>query len=119
MYLARPIILALWGKMQEDCCGFKATLGYSLAYTIVRHLLKKPKTEWKGGRDRRERERSCGRTIWRATLRFHIVPLQVVMNVLKGWMCIGLCMFRWAIISYQLSKKKKAKNQVRHRRSNL
>jgi len=32
------------------------------------------------------------------------VPLQVVMNILKGWMCMGLCMFRWAIISYQLDQ---------------
>jgi len=26
-------------------------------------------------------------------------------NVLKGWMCIGTCMFRWAIISYQLDQR--------------
>jgi len=27
------------------------------------------------------------------------------MNVLKGWMCTGLCMFKWAIISYQLGQR--------------
>jgi len=27
------------------------------------------------------------------------------MNILKGWMCIGLCMFRWSIISYQLGQR--------------
>jgi len=51
------------------------------------------------------RERSCGRTIRRVTLRSHAVQLQVVINVFKGWMCTGLCMFRWAIISYQLGQK--------------
>jgi len=38
---------------------------------------------------------------WRLMLRFRSVYIQVFINVLKGWMCIGLCMFRWAIISYQ------------------
>jgi len=42
----------------------------------------------------------CGERTWRLMLKFYTVPLQVVMNVLKGWMCTGLCMFRWAIISY-------------------
>jgi len=36
---------------------------------------------------------------------FHSVYLQVVMNNLKGWMCIGPCMSRWAIISYQLDQR--------------
>jgi len=44
-----------------------------------------------GGRDTRDRERSRGRTIWQVTLRFHTVPLQVAMDVFKGWMCMGLC----------------------------
>jgi len=35
---------------------------------------------------------------WRLMLRFLSVPLQVVMNVLKGWMSMS----RWAIIYYQL-----------------
>jgi len=56
----------------------------------------------KGGRDRR---RGGVETTWRLTLRFHTVPLQVVMNVLKGWMCTGLCMSRWAIVSYQLDQR--------------
>jgi len=38
-------------------------------------------------------------------LRFHSVYLQDVMNVLKGGMCTGLCLFRWAIISYQLDQR--------------
>jgi len=38
-------------------------------------------------------------------LRLHSVYLQVVMNVLKGWMCTGLCMSRWAIMSYQLDQR--------------
>jgi len=42
---------------------------------------------------------------WRLTLRFHSVYLQVAINVLKGWMCTGLCTFRWAIISYQLDQR--------------
>jgi len=37
---------------------------------------------------------------WKLTLRFHSVYLQVVMNVIKGWMCIGFCMFRWAMIYF-------------------
>jgi len=40
-----------------------------------------------------------------ADLRFHAVPLQVVMDVLKGWMYTGLCMFRWAIIFYLLDQR--------------
>jgi len=43
----------------------------------------------KGRRDRRERESSRGRRMWRLTLRFHAAPLQVVMNVFKGWMVLG------------------------------
>jgi len=31
---------------------------------------------------------------WRPMLRFLSAHLQVVMNVLKGWMCTGLCMSR-------------------------
>jgi len=38
-------------------------------------------------------------------LRFQSAPLQVVMNVFKGWICTGLCMSRWAIISYQLDQR--------------
>jgi len=66
----------------------------------------KEEEETRTERERQEgRERSRGRTIWRVTLRFHAVSLQVVTNVLKGWMCAGLCMFRWAIISYQLGQR--------------
>jgi len=54
-----------------------------------------------GGEDRREAMEKT----WRLTLRFRSVHLQVVMNVLKGWICTGLCMFRWAIISYQLGQR--------------
>jgi len=59
---------------------------------------RKRKEEKGRERKRQERrqkgERSCGRTIWRVMLRFHAVPLQVVTNVLKGWMvldfvCLG------------------------------
>jgi len=38
-------------------------------------------------------------------LRFLSAHLQVVMDILKGWMCTGLCMFRWAIIFYQLDQR--------------
>jgi len=44
--------------------------------------------DW-NGKERRGRERSQGRTIWRVMLRFHSVPLQIVTNVLKGWMVLG------------------------------
>jgi len=60
-----------------------------------------------GGRKvwrKRRRERVVWETTWKQRLRFHTVPLWVVMNVLQGWMCTGLCMFRWAIISYQLDQ---------------
>jgi len=40
-----------------------------------------------------------------ADVKIHAVSLQVVMNVLKGCMCTGPCMFRWAIISYQLDQR--------------
>jgi len=51
------------------------------------------------GRRLEETTREASERTWRLTLRFHSVYLQVVMNVLKGWMCTGLCMSRWAIIS--------------------
>jgi len=38
-------------------------------------------------------------------LRFLSAHLQAAMNILKGWMCTGLCMSRWAIISYQLDQR--------------
>jgi len=41
-------------------------------------------------------------TKWKLALRFRCVYLQVVINILKGWMCTRFCVFRWAIISYQL-----------------
>jgi len=58
-------------------------------YKIEEGLLLEKKEGWAGekfegrggdwnkqkGRDRRERERSCGRTIWQVMLRFHAVPL--------------------------------------------
>jgi len=44
-----------------------------------------------------ETERVATERTWRLTFRFHSVDLQVVMNVLKGWMCTGFCMFRWAL----------------------
>jgi len=39
---------------------------------------------------------------WRRMLRFFSAPLQIVVNVLKGWMCTGRCVSWWAVISYQL-----------------
>jgi len=54
--------------------------------------------------DWRKQEEAMERT-WRLKLRFLSVYLQVVMNILKGWMCIMLCMFRWAIISHQLDQR--------------
>jgi len=42
----------------------------------------------------RWRWQSSGGTTWKLMLRFHPVLLQVVMNILKGWMCTGICMFR-------------------------
>jgi len=46
-------------------------------------------------------------------LRFLSAHLQVVMNILKGWMCTAFCvsrwancmLSRWAIISYQLDQR--------------
>jgi len=58
-----------------------------------------------GKRRRLERKETGEETTertWRQMLRFHSTPLQIVMNVLKGWICTGLCLFVWAIISYQL-----------------
>jgi len=52
-------------------------------------LKEKEETGTEMGKRQRERERSCGRTIWRVTLRFHAAPLQVVTNVSKGWMVLG------------------------------
>jgi len=66
--------------------------------------LKGEETGTEEGRRERERERER-ETTWKLRLRFLAVPLQVVINVLKGWMCTGLCMFRWAIISYQLDQR--------------
>jgi len=49
-------------------------------------LRKRRRLEKKGGE---RRERSRGRTIWREMLRFHAVSLQVVTNVLRGWMVLA------------------------------
>jgi len=51
----------------------------------------KKEEESKGERRRQEgeRERSHGRTRWQAMLRFCSVYLQVVINVLKGWIVPG------------------------------
>jgi len=65
------------------------------------------KNEWeKNFRERRleEAEEAAERT-WRMILRFLSAHLQVVMNILKGWICTGLCMSRWATISYQLDQR--------------
>jgi len=40
-----------------------------------------------------------------ADINIPLCVLQVVMSVLKGWVCTGLSMFRWAIISYQLDQR--------------
>jgi len=56
------------------------------------------------GTEERRRQSSLG-TTRKLTLRFHAAPLQVVRNVLKGWVCTGLCMFIWTIISYQLDQR--------------
>jgi len=52
-----------------------------------------------------ERKRGAAERAWRLMLKFLSAHLQVVMNILKGWMCTGLCMSRWAIISYQLDQR--------------
>jgi len=57
--------------------------------------------DWSG----RRREEEAAERTWRQMLRFHSVYLQVVMNILKRWMCIGLCTFRWAVMSYQLDQR--------------
>jgi len=59
----------------------------------------------RGGGERGGGERGTEGQQWRLMLRFRSVYLQVVINVLKGWMCIGLCMFRWAIVFYQLGQR--------------
>jgi len=56
-------------------------------------------------RRRLEQEGEAAERTWRRMLRFLSAHLQVVMNVLKGWMCTGLYMSRWAITSYQLDQR--------------
>jgi len=63
------------------------------------------KFEGRGGDWNGETGREAMEKTWRLTLRLQSVYLQVVMNVLQGWMCMGLYMFRWAIISYQLDQR--------------
>jgi len=63
------------------------------------------KFEGRGGDWIGRGERSGAGREWKLMLRSYAVPLQVVMNVLEGWMCAGLCMIRWAITSYQLNQK--------------
>jgi len=58
-----------------------------------------------GDWSRRRLERGSHQEIMEADLSLHSVPLQVVLNVLKGWMWIGLCVSRWAILSYQLDQR--------------
>jgi len=59
------------------------------------------KFEGRGGDWNRKVEETAERT-WRLMARFHSVYLQVVINIPKGWMFTGLCMFRWESVSYQL-----------------
>jgi len=47
------------------------------------------KEEEAAGMEEGRRQQRSHRTTWRLTLRLHTVPLQVVMNVLKGWMVPG------------------------------
>jgi len=54
---------------------------------------------------RRLEQGEAAERTWRPMLRFLSAHLQVVMSVLKGWMCTALCMFRWAIIAYQLDQR--------------
>jgi len=67
------------------------------------------KEEEETGTERRKRQEREGEKPWQDNMagdvRFHAVYLQVVMSVLKRWMCTGLCMFRWAVISYQLGQR--------------
>jgi len=37
------------------------------------------------------RRREAAERTWRQMLRFLSAHLQVVMNILKGWMCTGFC----------------------------
>jgi len=60
---------------------------------------------WGWGERESERARERTERTWRRMLRFLSAHLQVVMNILKGWMCTGLCMSRWAIIAYQLDQR--------------
>jgi len=63
----------------------------------------KEEEETRGERKRQgEKQRSFGRTRWQEMLRFCSVYLQVVTNVLKGWMVPGfvclsgqLCLINW------------------------
>jgi len=56
------------------------------------------------GGDWSEGEKAAERT-WRRMLRFLSAHSQVVINIFKGWMYTGLCMFRWAIVPYQLDQR--------------
>jgi len=47
-------------------------------------------------------EEEAAESTWRRMLRFLSAHLQVVMTVLKGWMCTGFCVSRWA--KYILSR---------------
>jgi len=49
---------------------------------------------WNGKEEQTGGDREAAETKWKLTLRFHTVPLQVVINVLTGWMCTRHCMFR-------------------------
>jgi len=68
-------------------------------------LREEEKTGTEGDGRLEETGREAAERTWRMMLRLHFVYLQVVRNILKGWMCTGLCMFRWAIISYQLDQR--------------
>jgi len=57
------------------------------------------------GRRLEQGGREAARRTWRQMLRFLSAHLQVVMNILKGWMCTEFCMSRWATISYQMDQR--------------
>jgi len=63
------------------------------------------KEEEETRRERWREETERGEKPWQVMLRFFSVYLQVAINVPKGWMVTGLCMFKWAITSYQLVQR--------------
>ncbi len=76
----------------------------------------KEEGETKGERKSQEgeKERSRGRTRWQVMLRFCSVYLQVVINVLKGWMVLGFVCLSGQLYLINWVKKNKCYSYKSH-----